>query len=524
MVDRPTYEESLVRTYRTMSADAHVFIVLAAAWVLVIWPILLLPSVHSQDYINHLSRAFILLNPDDRLLQANYRIEWTLTPNLAFDLVSVALGQFLPLEVVGRAFLVITSLLLFTGCAALHRSLNGTVSIFPILATPFLFNAANEQGFMAYLFGVGIALWAMAFWVLTPERRWQLRLLIATIFATVLYIAHFAAFGVYGLFVLGRKLDEAISRDGWRSPTFYCRFARDASQAMPAFAMLLLAGHFSSHPADSHGLPVVTRSLLDKADDIRKALDLGPDFISGIYLLLTVSIIAYCIMKGWARLDRRVFWPLLLFAVAFFTLPDGIGDIGSVDWRIIVPLSFVAVAALVPARNMEDRERRRLICLMGGLLVILSGTQAVIWKHYDDRLREAQTVIDSIPEGSRVFWAHTTDAWEAEHQWGNGLYHLGSYATLRRRALVQTTFAYPNQQPVRFRDPKIQNCSYKSYTTLSNIHGLMLEQGVSTRDAMLSYDYIFLHGRDLLAERVFGLDRLHVTAHRGDFWLFALEK
>jgi hypothetical protein len=52
----------------------------------------------------------------------------------------------------------------------------------------------------------------------------------------------------------------------------------------------------------------------------------------------------------------------------------------------------------------------------------------------------------------------------------------------------------------------------------------MLEQGVSTRDAMLSYDYIFLHGRDLLAERVFGLDRLHVTAHRGDFWLFALEK
>ncbi len=524
MVDRPTYEESLVRTYRTMSAGAHVFIVLAAAWVLVIWPILLLPSVHSQDYINHLSRAFILLNPDDRLLQANYRIEWTITPNLAFDLVSVALGQFLPVEVVGRAFLVITSLLLFTGCAALHRSLTGAVSMFPILAAPFLFNAANEQGFMAYLFGVGIALWAMAFWVLTPERRWQLRLLIATIFATVLYIAHFAAFGVYGLFVLGRKLDEAINENGWRTPTFYCRFARDASQAIPAFAMLLLAGHFNSHPVDSHGLLVMTRSLLDKTDDIRKALDLGPDFISGIYLLVAVSIIAYCVVKQWVRLDRRVLWPLLLFLVTFLALPNRIGDGGSIDWRLIVPLTFVALAALVPARNIEDSGRRWLICLVAGLLVILSSTQAIIWKHYDDRLGEAQAVIDSIPEGSRVFWAHTTEAWEAEQPWGNGLFHLGSYATLRRRALVQTTFAYPNQQPVRFRDAKIQNCPCKSFTMLSDINDLMAEAGVSMADAMLSYDYVFLHGRDLLAESTFNLDGLRVAAHRGDFWLFALKK
>jgi hypothetical protein len=59
---------------------------------------------------------------------------------------------------------------------------------------------------------------------------------------------------------------------------------------------------------------------------------------------------------------------------------------------------------------------------------------------------------------------------------------------------------------------------------LSDINDLMSEAGVSMPDAMLSYDYVFLHGRDLLAERVFGLDRLHVTAHRGDFWLFALEK
>jgi hypothetical protein len=73
------------------------FVVLA---LVSISPAVLVRFPESVDYLNHLVRLFVLTAPADHPLHGLYRVEWHLMPNLAVDLVGVALAPALPIELV----------------------------------------------------------------------------------------------------------------------------------------------------------------------------------------------------------------------------------------------------------------------------------------------------------------------------------------------------------------------------------------------------------------------------------------
>ncbi len=65
----------------------------------------------------------------------------------------------------GKVFIALTFALLAGGTMALHAALHRRWSPWPLLAVFFLYNSVFLWGFLNYLFGLGLALFACALWV-----------------------------------------------------------------------------------------------------------------------------------------------------------------------------------------------------------------------------------------------------------------------------------------------------------------------------------------------------------------------
>ena len=90
---------------------------------------------------------------------------------------------------------------------ALNRALIGRWSVFPLFAFPLLYNYDFLVGLMNYIFGIGVALWALAGWVALRERAWPIRFVALHVSVlVVLFFCHLSALGIYGVGVLSFEL------------------------------------------------------------------------------------------------------------------------------------------------------------------------------------------------------------------------------------------------------------------------------------------------------------------------------
>src|SRR5271165_2176647 len=182
------------------AAFAALFVILATLACL---PVLLCETLPLIDYPNHLARMHILSElPSSARLQDYYAIAWQPLPNLAMDLTVPPLARLMPLAWAGKAFVVATLCLMSGGAAVLHRVLYGGWSAWPLLAFLLLYDHALLWGFLNYLFGIGVGLFALAAWIALRPRPW-LRYALGAIFALVLFFSHLLAFGLYGVMAMG---------------------------------------------------------------------------------------------------------------------------------------------------------------------------------------------------------------------------------------------------------------------------------------------------------------------------------
>ncbi len=96
------------------------------------------------------------------------------------DLIVPRLAQFMNVYLAGQVFIVGMFALIISGILALNRALTGRWSMLPMFAFPLLYNHVFLVGLMNYIFGLGVALWALAGWIAVRERAWPYRMLLAT--------------------------------------------------------------------------------------------------------------------------------------------------------------------------------------------------------------------------------------------------------------------------------------------------------------------------------------------------------
>ena len=202
-------------------------VLFAAFTLLISIPIWTHPLPPLSDYVNHLARMHVIatLSKNPQLARF-YEIDWQVIPNLTMDLIVPLLARFMNVYLAGQVFIVGMFALIISGCLALNRALIGRWSVFPLFAFPLVYNYVFLVGLMNYIFGIGVALWALAGWVALRERAWPARFALSTVCVLALFFCHLSALGIYGVGVLSFEIAAAVGATARTLAGPYRRFRR----------------------------------------------------------------------------------------------------------------------------------------------------------------------------------------------------------------------------------------------------------------------------------------------------------
>lgn len=449
---------------------AVIFLALFAIAALPIWQVHTLPLF---DYPNHLARMHILAS-DAPELQRFYTVDWRIVPNLAMDLIVPTISHFLPLEIAGRIFIMLTMASLAASVAFLHRELFQHWSPWPLLGFALLYNRFMLWGFLNFLFGTGLAIAALAWWIGRRERSPKLCVAIACFLGVAVFLSHLAAFGCYAIALGAYELDQ-IRRRPTAIPT------RIVLAALPFAVPALL---FLTGPSGAGGTIVFSR-FLRKFDLPYSLFNNYTPPLDAATMVLFVTLFAIGLWRGWLRIASSMRAPLIALIAAYLVMPNQIYTASSVDHRL--PLVIVLVAIGSSELGQGLRWSRAIAGFIATLFIARMIVISIEWQGFDRQYAPARAALDTLPVGSRIAVAIPDDGLRIRS--GEApMVHFPCWAIIDRDAFVPTLFAYPTQQPVGFKP------GFSDQPSVSALwSALVTEDATRTLPSSLdAYDYVVL--------------------------------
>jgi hypothetical protein len=475
-----------------------------------------------QDYPNHLARIFIIRNADDPLLASLYRVAWGWLPNLGWDGLMLLASGLAPIETAGRLSLVLITLLVSAGVAALNRVIAGRWSGIVLLATPLLFSQSFTWGFLAFDMGIGLALFATAFWLALDERQWRFRLLGATVLSTILFVTHLAAWAIYGVILLGLALETLVgerhSRDAFVRSLQRC--CRDASQALPALVLFIL---WLSETAEPSGAATGVEGFQWpwlRIIHVFSIIDAGRPWLTVILVATFIATIGYGLRNGALVLASRMRIPLMLLAALFFCMPDKMSAMSHVSNRVLAGFAIWSMASLRPGPAWAALAPRLYVAVT--VVVLAAGFGRLPgWFNTQAKIAAFARLVEEVPEGDRLYVIHAGIAGEDIRADAGGIYHAASYAVPWKKLLVQSMFAYPGQQPIRFCLLADRMRPASAHTVMKDLSAELSRRGASLRDQLADFNHIVVHGPRSAADSQFvPSDLFRLARTEEDFRLY----
>src|SRR5262249_16358700 len=323
---------------------AGLFAVLAAVTVI---PIILFPWPPLADYMNHLSRMHIIATVgSDPDLAKFYNVNWQIIPNLMMDLVVPPLQRLMNVYVAGQIYTIGSFVLIISGTLALNRQLFGRWSVLPLIAFPLLYNNVFLVGTMNYIFGMGLALWALTAWVALRERHPLIRLTVSLLFVLALFCCHLFAVGIYGLGLVAFEINRLIvhyrsrsagvlmaDRTRWR----VLDFILTGLPFLPVLPLLMMSPTWGLRAS-------FVWELTGKLDGLIYVVEV---YSHSAALLLT-GIVAFapgCGARHRALQFHSVGWVLVILgAITYMAMPRVIFETYMADQRLPISLAFMIIA------------------------------------------------------------------------------------------------------------------------------------------------------------------------------------
>jgi len=421
----------------------QIAVLFAALTLLLSIPIWTHPLPPLSDYVNHLARMHVLATVSKNpLLAGFYEINWQVIPNLTMDIIVPRLAQVMNIYLAGQVYIVTMFALIISGALVLSRVLNGRWTALPLFAIPLLYNYVFLVGLMNYIFGIGVALWALAGWVAVRERAWPIRLLLSTACVVALFFCHLSALGLYAIGVLSFEIVRLWERrqDPWPG-----RIADFVVGGLPFLAVAPLLYASPTMQLAS----AVSWDQRGKIDGLMYVVTNYSDIAAmGLVTILVASAI-WAIRHGVLRFHPMTLVLLVVGGIVYLALPRMMFDTYMADQR--VPLGVALM--LFGCGELDARSR---LVRQGFLLILIVLTAGRLievdynWSQLSDSTSAFRTSVRRIAPGSKVFVAYA-DGTFGDDVRDLGLVHAACIAMIERSALVTTVFTVAGKQVLHVR-------------------------------------------------------------------------
>ena len=417
---------------RVIGLSFGIFAVLAMIALVPIMTVIVPPL---GDFPNHLARMYILHDGgQSRYLAEYYRIEWSILPNLAMDVIVPSLLSVLSIWTAGKLFLVLTLGLDITGVIALHRAMFGRLTPWPLLGFLLLYNQVVLVGFVNFLFGVGLAFWVAAFWAGLRRHRPFLAVAVTMLLASLVFFAHIEALLFLGILLLGIELAgltraNAISRALALGLVF-----------VPA-AVLFLNWHTVTHHNLGFRAPWQKLVYLFWIfDNYHKPFDLA-------CALIYIGFFIIGLATGFLRAIAPLKYWFGIAIVAFIASPDTAFGGASADIRLPLFIAMLPIVGTAPGA----RAGMRFLVATGTIAALMFGVRMMLLEQVWQKARVLydadMATLSMLPQGAKLAgsfdWSPTADIRADIPQ-----FHVPMLAVPLREAFVPTVFAYQGLQPL----------------------------------------------------------------------------
>src|SRR5215510_5170018 len=426
---------------------AGLFVVLAAITVI---PVILYPWPPLADYINHLSRMHIIATiGSDPDLSKFYDVNWQIIPNLMMDIIIPPLQRLMSVYAAGQVYTITSFVLIISGTLALNRQLFGRWSVLPLIAFPLLYNNVFLVGTMNYIFGMGLALWALTAWVTLREHHPLIRLTVSLIFVLALFFCHLFAVGVYGLGLAAFEINRLIVHYRGSSAADRARwpildFVSTGLPFLPVLPLLMMSATWGLRGS-------FVWELNGKLDGLIYVVEV---YSHSAALLLT-GIVAFA--AGFGARHRAlqfhsVGWVLLILgAITYVAMPRVIFETFMADQRLPISLAFMIIAC-AHLNLGSSAVRRGFATVLVLLLAIRVFEVQNMWSEASKTSVSFRDSVRLIDRGSKVLGAYA-DPDAGDDVKDLVLVHAACLAIIERSSLVTTAFTVKGKQILDVREP-----------------------------------------------------------------------
>lgn len=405
----------------------------------------------SADYLNHMTRLFVLSAPASHPIHQYYVPHWRLVTNLGLEIFALPLAKLLPLELVMKIIWGLCVAGMAHATWGLQRALHGKASPSLLLAAPLLINLPLTMGFFGFTLGTVIALYAFGFWVHRPptlQRR-----VIFNLLAALAVLCHIAAGATLGF--------TLVIWETFRGrPLRLSGMAQGAGRAVSGLilpALVLLVVKLSGPPASPY-LPAIFYFFN------QKIWLLSTPTTTGTNMADTIGTLIFCAGGLWlliaGRRPKGAGTLLMIWTILLLALPQGIANASYIDAR----LALFPALLLIAATSLPQTPGHSPLVRRGGKILAAAAILATLarlgfmlpdWLAHDRDVASTRALGTILPPGAKVLISG--DGLKApENEWAPGVEHIPTLWCIDKAAFVSTVFDDPKMQPIA-PTPQVRN-------------------------------------------------------------------
>ena len=356
----------------------------------------------------------------------------------------------MPLAFAGKIVVFVSFILLSSGVLRLQRALHGRHTFWFSFSFLFLFNFAFMFGMVNFIIGCGLLLHALAVWLDQENRDQNKQLLYGFLFSLLLFFTHLYALAVYGLFIAVLENTPLTEKLRPLTKNFWFRNARTGAQFVPPILIF-----FFLSPTSGAAL---SNFVFDPVP-VKIAFLTTMNFFPYSYPFNTLLLAAMIGFVFYARLpDKKpqIIEIGLITLLLYFLMPKILLSSHNADWRILLPLPFIAAAYM--AKELARRQKIIFGITIVALLLLQDSIILHQWRKAEQRYQDMWSVISSVPEGVMLYPAviypgAVMDKDDGERLETASIMHFFNYAVIEKKVFMPLLFTFKSQQPLSFKPP-----------------------------------------------------------------------